>query len=231
MSTLSETWRTFHGGADNAGTAMGWPTETLIRLFRGPYLAGELPQSFKGMRVLDVGCGNGNNLVFLNSLGLELAGTEVHQDICTAAMAALARGGITADIRPGFNTELPFESNSFDFLVSWNVVHYETSEASMQAAIQEYARVLKPGGRMFVSTTGPDHKVMADAEALGGHLYRLGAAADFRQGSTQFLFDHPNYIKHYFSAAFDDVQVGRTYDDFFGRGILDWWLITAKARK
>jgi SAM-dependent methyltransferase len=95
----------------------------------------------------------------------------------------------------------------------------------MQASIKEYRRVLKPGGRFFISTTGPEHLILDGAETVGCHLYRIGREDDFRKGSVYFYFDAANYIHYYFDPHFDDVLVGRTHDQLF-TATLDWFVIT-----
>lgn len=201
-----------------------WPSETLIRLFKGDYIPG-LYKDYLGKKVLDVSCGIGNNLLFLGSLGLSLAGTEVHEDICRMVSDQLRRLGYEVDLRVGTNRSLPFPDNEFDFLVSWNVIHYEDNEPDLRSAIAEYCRVLKPGGRFFISTTGPEHKILRDSTTLGGHRYRIGREDDFRKGQVFFYFDAANYINYYFSECFSNVMVGRTHDCLF-TDTLDWFIVT-----
>ncbi|MDH4187792.1 MAG: class I SAM-dependent methyltransferase [Nitrospira sp.] len=201
-----------------------WPSETLVRLFKGDYIPG-LHRDYAGKRVIDIGFGNGNNLMFLASLGLYLYGTEVREEICEMVRQKLARLGLNADLRVGTNRCLPFADNEFDFLVSWNVIHYEDNEAAICEAIAEYHRVLAPGGRFFVSTTGPEHKILRDSDTLGGHRYRIGRDDDFRKGQVFFYFDAPNYVQCYFSRLFSKVLVGRTHD-FLMTETLDWFVAT-----
>ncbi len=137
----------------------------------------------------------------------------------------LASQGHKVSMSVGFNCELPFSDNTFDFLVSWNVIHYENTETNIRRAIKEYRRVIKPGGRFFISTTGPEHMILKDSISLGGHLYEIGRDDDFRKGEVFFYFDSPEYIKHYFSEEFIDVLVGRTHD-FLLTDTLDWFIVT-----
>jgi ubiquinone/menaquinone biosynthesis C-methylase UbiE len=220
-----EAWAECYRDAAEAGIELMWPSETLVRLFKGHYVPG-LSKDYAGKKLLDVSVGNGNNLIFLATLGLELYGTEVLPDMCTAAMERLAKVNVKVDMRPGLNQSLPFEDNTFDFLTSWNVLHYEPTEADILAALAEYRRVLKPGGRVFVSTTGPEHMILAGAQTLGGHRYQIGREDDFRKGEVFFYFDAPNYIKHYFGQHFQEVLVGRTHD-FLLTDTLDWFIVTA----
>ncbi len=210
------------------GRDLSIPTETLVRLFKGNYIP-DMPKPLAGLKVLDVGFGNGNNTMWLCSLGLDVSGVEIGQGMCDDFRARLASVGYKATLKVGTNLQLPFDTNTFDFLISWNVLHYEKTEANIQIGIAEYARVLKPGGRMFLSTTGPDHKILTGARTVGAHLYEIGRPDDFRRGERFFYFDAPNYIHHYFDPAFADVKVGRIHDELFTE-TLDWWLVTGRKR-
>lgn len=228
MSDSAKRWAKHYVETASTAAELGWPSETLVRLFRGDYVP-HMPRDFSGRRVLEVGFGNGNNTRFLATLGLAIAGTEIHDDICATIGSQLRAAGLEADLRVGTNRALPFESDRFDFLVSWNVLHYEGTEEGIRAGLREYARVLKPGGRLFLSTTGPEHKILNGAETLGGHRYRIGRRDDFRAGEVHFFFDAPNYVHHYFTETFGDVMVGRTHDHLF-TATLDWWIVTAVKR-
>lgn len=217
-------WADEYRKASEQGTEPLWPSETLIRLFKGKYVP-EMPGTYHGQSVLEVGCGNGNNLVFLGTLGLTLSGTEVDASILEITGRSLARAGLDADLRTGTNRQLPWPDETFDYLVSWNVIHYDNTEATIRDAIREYARVLKPGGRFFVSTTGPDHLILENAHTLGAHRYEIGRQNEFRKGEVFFYFDAPNYIEYYFGEVFGDVRVGRTHDRLFSE-TLDWFIVT-----
>ena len=209
------------------GQGMISPSETVIRLFKGPYL--DMPRDFTGMKILDVGCGDGNNTFFFCQLGLTTYGTEIHQEMCQSVREKAKSLGADVTVEIGNNLSLPFEDNFFDYLVSWNVLHYKNTEENIQAGIKEYSRVLKPGGRLVVSTTGPDHKILTGAKTVGAHTYEIGREDDSRRGTRFFYFDAPNYIHYYFDPIFDDVQVGRTHDHLFSE-TLDWWLVTGRKR-
>ena len=112
-------------------------------------------------RVLDLGCGRG--MVLLMAAGHVPRGRAVGVDIWSAkdqsgnAMAATLdnarREGVadrvelhTADMR-----QLPFESHSFDVVVSNVAIHNIGSRAGREQAIDEAWRVLRPGGRMLIA--------------------------------------------------------------------------------
>ena len=183
-STAFDKWAEAYAQYACSGEELLWPSETLVRSFKGAYVPGLDRQNMAGKRVLDVGHGNGNNLVFLASLGLKLSGSEVDPRISEMVAGKLKKLGYESDLKIGTNRQLPFADATFDFLTSWNVIHYEDNEADMAAAIQEYRRVLAPGGRFFISTTEPDHKILLNCTPLGPHRYQIGRPGDFRAGQV-----------------------------------------------
>jgi len=221
---MSSGWAKAYKLYQQKGEELAHPSETLVRLFKGNYITGK-KLDYQGKSVLDVGFGSGNNTLFLASLGMQVSGIEIHEDICQLASIEFEKLGVDVDLRVGTNQSIPYENDSFDFLVSWNVLHYEGSEVGIQAAIKEYARVLKPEGRLFLSTTGPNHKILQNSKTLGNHLYEIGRNDDFRKGQTHFFFDNTNYLDLYFASYFRELQFGRIEDRLFLES-LDWWLVT-----
>jgi ubiquinone/menaquinone biosynthesis C-methylase UbiE len=221
-------WKEFYLNAGNAGTELLWPCENLIRMFKGKYIP-DLDKNYSGKKIIEVGFGSGNNLVFLNTLGLQLYGTEVNQEICDNYSVWLKSLNINASLKEGTNQNIPFEDNYFDYLVSWNVIHYENNEENILKAIGEYCRILKPGGRIFISTTGPENSILRNGIALGNHKYEITRNDTFRQGEVYFYFDNEKYIDFYFSKNFENLNIGRTKTDLFSE-CLDWLLFTGTKK-
>lgn len=106
-------------------------------------LFGTLP---KGAKVLDVGCGTGEHLARAARHGLKPFGVEP-----APAMLDFARKNVPqAEIRQGVATELPFKDAEFDLVVMVEVLRY-LDRADTETALREARRVLKPGGRLFVT--------------------------------------------------------------------------------
>jgi ubiquinone/menaquinone biosynthesis C-methylase UbiE len=206
-----------------------WPNETLVRFFKGSYMPG-FCKSYKGKKVLDVGFGTGNNLMFCGTLGMELFGVEVHKEICQKTSEKMKEMGYKAELMPGSNRRIPFPDDFFDYLISWDVIHYEGKEDRIVEAISEYSRVLKPKGRLFLSTVAPRHTILRNSKSLGNHRYEIGRADDFRKGETFFYFDAPKYIEFYFSNNFSDIHIGRVTLDYFTE-INDTFIVTAVNKK
>jgi ubiquinone/menaquinone biosynthesis C-methylase UbiE len=99
--------------------------------------------------VLDVGTGPGVLLVELarRRPDLRLTGLDLSADMVAAAKRNLGPFGDRATARVGNATDLPFPDGSFDLIVSSLSLHHWDHP---EAAVPEFARVLKPGGRLCV---------------------------------------------------------------------------------
>lgn len=99
----------------------------------------------KGSTVLDVGCGNGKNIVYMKKHDIVPYGIDFSSklvDICRRKSLDVCLG----DVR-----ELPFGDNSFDHIISIAVLHHLKYEKDRIKGINEMIRVCKDGGEIFIT--------------------------------------------------------------------------------
>ncbi len=203
-----------------------WPNEVMVKMIFGSYLGESIKPQPNG-KVLDVGCGFGNNLRPFLDMGCECHGIEIHPDMVKVANEVISGWGYEANVQTGSNRALPYEDNSFDLLISINALHYEGSEENIEAALHEFHRVLKPGGGLYISTVGPEHEIFQRARPLGHHRYRV-QDWDFRDGQEFFFFDNENYLKLYCEKHFPHVEVGKVVENLM---TLQVGFLTAACKK
>ena len=81
-----------------------YPTEWLIRTFRGKYPNLRFdPSTMKSKILLELGFGDGRNMPLFQELGFKLNGIEVSQDICSTANKKLLGLNINANLQEGAN--------------------------------------------------------------------------------------------------------------------------------
>jgi malonyl-CoA O-methyltransferase len=96
-------------------------------------------------RVLDLGCGEGRVGAVLVERGYDVVGVDSSE-----TMAALARErheAVCADA-----ADLPFDGGSFDIVTSYMSLF---NMDDMPGAVAEAARVLRPGGHLFICELHP----------------------------------------------------------------------------
>jgi SAM-dependent methyltransferase len=74
-----------------------------------------------GERVLDVGCGSGNHLIFFSQLGLDIAGIDASPYMINKARERL---GKRCSLKTGMAEDLPFDDNEFDLAVLTNTLEF-----------------------------------------------------------------------------------------------------------
>ena len=95
-------------------------------------------------RVLDAGCGNGRPILARLAESVDPVGLDHSRGMLRAA-----REHVAAPLLRGDMTRLPFATESFDAVVAyWSLIHLPL--ADHVTAIEEFARVLRPGGRALV---------------------------------------------------------------------------------
>jgi SAM-dependent methyltransferase len=108
------------------------------------------PRALDGKRVLDVGCGYGGRTVYYaeRSSLTAIVGLEITDGIVRRCRAfAQQRRCENAVFVTGFAEQLPFESESFDVVLSFDVLEHVRDPA---AALSEIARVVRADGDVWL---------------------------------------------------------------------------------
>lgn len=98
-----------------------------------------------GMKILDLGCGTGTYFFDLRNKNNEVFGIDFSS---TAINAAKDKGYV--ELVQGSITELPYPENYFDFIFCTEVLEHVLD---YKKGIEEINRVLKPNGRLLLTTT------------------------------------------------------------------------------
>lgn len=123
-----------------------------------------VPATGPGSKVVDAGCGWGEKTEALRALGFEQA-HGIEYDPVRVAQAQIKYPACT--FSEGSITEMPLPDASVDAMFSNSVLQY----VDHNAAVAEYARILKPGGRLVLI-----ENLRYNPIALLARLsYRLGA--------------------------------------------------------
>jgi ubiquinone/menaquinone biosynthesis C-methylase UbiE len=108
-----------------------------------------------GQRILDIGCGTGTLALLVKERvpEAEVVGLDADPEILERAWAKAAEAAAEVQFDQGLSTELPYEDESFDLVLSTLFFHHLTGDVKRRTA-PEIARVLRPGGGLHVVDFG-----------------------------------------------------------------------------
>lgn len=120
-----------------------------------------------GERILDVATGTGWTSRLVARRGATVTGVDIASDLLAAARANAEAAALDIDYRVGDAEALPFPDGAFDAVVSTVGVMFATDQ---DAAARELARVVKPGGRLALTTWTPDSHVFGMFRVMKAYM-------------------------------------------------------------
>jgi SAM-dependent methyltransferase len=152
----------------------------------GPYIAGTEAallaeaQLRPGERLLEIGCGEGANLVHLRR---RHAGIDLFAVDFSPAKLRFARAATAAHVANADAGRLPFRSGTFDAVLVRDLLHHVSNR---RAVISEALRVLRPGGSITVIEPNGRNPLVA-AMAIAIPAERRMLRSTMRRVETELL--------------------------------------------
>jgi SAM-dependent methyltransferase len=142
--------------------------------------------------VLEVGAGTGKLWTHVDHVGrgLRLTLTDFSPAMCQELRTVAG-----AQVRQCDATELPFPDASFDAVIANHMLYHLDDPV---AALREFARVLRPGGRVAIATNGTDH--LQELNAIGPAI----GCPDLALATTMGDFtaeSGPTYVASHFTGV------------------------------
>jgi SAM-dependent methyltransferase len=136
------------------------------------------------LRILDAGCGDGRNLVYLLRHGCSCFGIDRDAsaiDALRRRAAALNPELPAGHFQTGEIDQLPWDAGSMDAVICSAVLHFAVDEAHWTRMVEELWRVIAPGGLLFAR--------LASNIGLEAEIGAAGRRVRLPDGSDRFVVD------------------------------------------
>ncbi len=124
---------------------------------------------FEGLAALDVGCGGGLLSEPMARLGFSVTGIDPSEKNIAIASAHAAALGVAVSYRAATTEALACEERVYDVLLDMEVIEHV---ADVRSHVRSCARLLKPGGLLFVATLNKTLKSLALAKIGAEYVLR-----------------------------------------------------------
>jgi len=111
--------------------------------------------NWKGIKVLDIGCGGGLACEFLAKQGANVSGIDLSLNSIKAAQAHAKESHLKIDYQCGVAENLPYSENTFDVVVCFDVLEHVEDWGKV---IREIYRVLNKNGIFLFDTINQTFK-------------------------------------------------------------------------
>ena len=152
-SHVREFWQRSPCGATDANRAREGTLEFFEEVEKQRYTGDDFMfevvgfDQWKGKKILEVGCGLGTDLLQFAKGGAEVYAVDLTEKATELARKRLDLYGLDGSVSISDSENLPFQTDSFDLVYSWGVIHHTPNT---EAAAREIMRVCKPGGHVLV---------------------------------------------------------------------------------
>ncbi|MBN2448494.1 MAG: class I SAM-dependent methyltransferase [Phycisphaerae bacterium] len=209
-------------------TVRAWPSEQMIRL-----LSRCVPEARRRELIaMDIGAGTGRNSVGLAQLRFgRVIAVDPLADMLTATAAAGEAVGVGIETLRGHLPDLPCADASVDVAVCWGVLFSLGGAATTMAALDELARIIRPGGYLISDwRTDSDGLLRYSIGEICEDTHELGPDAPAELGGMVYSFwDDEQVIAFHEGAGFTPTAVQRhEIYDLQGDAGYSWWQIAAR---
>ncbi len=188
----------------------------------GPYSLELLDSSYNKGLLLDAGCGGGKYAIPLRLRGFDVVGIDVSLNALKTAVGRSASNRLDIEFLAANIYRMPFRDAYFDIIWCYGVLQHLMSE-ERELAIDEFQRIMKKGGLLFVEVLGEDdmryggieveHNTFSRKKGVIYHYFNKNELEELLKDFSYRIvesrkekrFDGKHYTRHTISAIAEKI--------------------------
>ena len=165
---------------------MEYPDEHLVRLIQ------RLFSHNNNLKILDLGCGSGNNLQHLAKLGFDTYGCDISAKALHITEERLKKFNLKTKLIK-FDHKIPYKNNYFDAVICWYTLYYNDM-ITIKNMINEIYRVLKPNGKILITLIRKNDMALKKAIKQSEHTYIINSNIPSQKGAIIYVVNNKKEI-------------------------------------
>jgi len=173
---------------------------------------------FKGKtgKLLDYGFGTGSTLLhFLNS-NYKCFGVEASKEaikLVSNKLKSLNKKA-TLELIKEDEVRLPFENESFDYIICLSVLSLLGSKDKIEILLKEFERILKSGGKMIVDINGPEAGFVSKGRFVSEDTFEYVLRKN-QKPITCYCPKSAEVFKSFLNNYFEVIDMGTVFFKYF----------------
>lgn len=200
-----------------------WPFSDVVSVFQR-----EFTNWKKGRppRILEVGCGAGNNLWALSLIGYDSYGVDIAPSAIAFAESRFKNMNIKVHLSVSSMNNLVFRDGFFDFVLDRAAIT-QVSMDEVPRCVNEIRRVLSKNGKLYsFGLFGENHSGRLLGELQMNGSYDNFSGGVFSSVGLTTFFTHSSILATF--SPFSELEVNRRTDEVAGLWISEEYSLVAK---
>jgi len=158
-------------------------------------------------KILDVGCGTGLCAIQIaKNDRYDVAGIDNSAEMIKMCQKNAKKEGVTVDFRVATASQLPFEDDEFDMIVSNGSLHHWEKPVD---AFNEMYRVLKPGGSVFINDLCKDPDKDELMRIIGSKIPFKPMRDGFMENAPKGAYSRERVLEILEESNFTEIDVNK----------------------
>ena len=168
--------------------------ETLARfsrtMDRALGLLGDRANEHQHLDVIDIGCGAGTQALMWARAGHRVRAIDINAPLVSVGLKRAEEEGVRVEFAIGSATQLPYAAATADLVLLPELLEHVVE---WEACLEEAARVLRPGGLLYLSTS---NRLCPRQQEFSLPLYSWYPTAIKKWCERKAVTTHPEWVSH-----------------------------------
>lgn len=180
-------------------------------------------------KLLDYGFGFAREAVHFLRKGYDVWGLDVSKTAVKRGRSRLKKLGLNAhlDVVDTSWEKLPFPDDFFDVIHSSQCIYFLGDLGKINRLLNEFKRILKPDGKIYVSTLGRENSICKEGKRIKENIYSCNRVS---VPQNCYVYPDKNALRKSF-CIFDIVEIGSFNNVYCGVNGFHWVVLAQKAGK